>query len=816
MDFEIDMLSVAQICNTKLIGKNRTIKQIITDSRTIFSSENVVFCAIKGITFDGHKYIKELIKKGVTAFIVENDTFIKEYDVSYIVVNDTIKSLQKIASVYRKKFKGEVTAIIGSNGKSMVKEWISQLVTIEKSPKSYNSQLGVALSVLRTHDDSDYYLFEAGISQCGEMEILEQILTPSSVIFTTLTDAHSENFSSKELKLTEKMIMAKNCHTIIYNTDNEFTKNYIETHFYDKNLFSWGETNKSRLKVKSSLKQGKGLLINFDFEDENYSLKIPFSDIISYKNVMTSLAYIAATHPKHFLNAAIKKAEYLEPVEMRLEIKRGNGGAIIINDAYNSDLTSLSIALDALNSNCDNREKIIILSDIYQSHLKTGELYQKVASLLSEKGINTIYGIGRDICSIQHLFDTKNKAFFLTTKEFLDSIDENEFNGKAILLKGSRKFEFEKISATIEQQVHTTVLEVNLTTLLSNYLYLKSLLKPHTRCMAMVKADAYGCGAVEVAKVLEKQGVDYLAVAYADEGVKLREASIKLPIVVLNSEPHAYKTMIKYGLEPEIYSFKSLKEFSSEVKHSLGVDYPIHLKMDTGMHRLGFIESELDTLISLLKENRWVKVTSIFSHFTSSDNPSHDIYSKAQIDLYERMSSKIKNELGLKNVIRHLANSFGIERFKDAEYDMVRMGISLYAASDSVGHIKNIVSLKSVIAQIHIVDDNETVGYNKRQTLTKKSRIATVPIGYADGLRRALSCGVWSVEVAGKLAPIVGNICMDASMIDVSDIDCNEGDEVIIIGKNNSVNSMAEHLNTITYEVMTLLSPRVKRVYIKE
>lgn len=813
----MDMLGIATICDAQLIGKNIKVKHFVTDSRTLFSCEDVFFCAIKGLSFDGHNYIEELIERGVKAFIVENDEAVKGFDVSYIVVENTIAELQKIASVFRAEISGEVTAVVGSNGKTIVKEWISQLVNVEKSPKSYNSQLGVSLSVLGVSKNSDYYVFEAGISKCGEMQKLEAVLRPDSVVFTNVSDAHSENFESKEAKIAEKMTIAKSCKTIIYNCDSDFVSGYIEANFSDKRLFSWGEKEQCDVRVTSKERINGGFNVTFSFEGDLYTFFIPFNDVVSYYNIMTALAYIAATHSKEVLAESVQKCQFLEAVEMRMEIKKGNKGAIIINDVYNSDFKSLSIALDTLNSNCEGLEKVVVLSDIQQSYLKNETLYKNVADLLLQKGIDCLYGVGEAIFNEKNSFkEFNNSYFFATTQELIEAISESEFDGKAVLLKGSRKFEFEKISASIEKQVHTTVLEVNLSLLLDNYLYLKSLLSPKTKCMAMVKADAYGCGAVEVARTLEKQGLDYLAVAYADEGVRLRKEGVKLPIIVLNSEPHAYKTMIKYRLEPEIYSFKSLKEFSREVKHTLGESYPIHIKLDTGMHRLGFVESDLSQLIADLGDNKWVKVSSIFSHFTSSDNESHDVYTKKQISLFDVMSLRILDELKLEGVLRHMANSAGIERFREAEFDMVRMGISLYCASKENGHIKDILSLKSVVAQIHSVKKGETVGYNKNQILEKDSKIATVPIGYADGFRRELSCGGWSVEINGNLVPVVGNVCMDACMVDVSNIDCSEGDQVTVIGKENTVNMMAERLKTISYEIITLLSPRVKRVYIKE
>lgn len=811
----MSLYEIAQICKGRVVGDDLNVRKFITDSRTLFDREDVIFCAIKGDTFNGHNYVNDVIDMGVKAFIIDDESLKMKAEVSYIVVDDTLKAIQLIAGYYRSKFNGIIAVIIGSNGKSVVKEWVSQITAIEKNPKSYNSQLGVALSILEVPKSEEFYFFEAGISKCNEMQILESILKPDVVLLTTLSSAHSGNFDSKQVKIAEKLIMAKRAKVLIYCKDNIFSCEYIEHHFSEKRLFSWGEKSGATLHIVDRNNSKQGQSIRFIFESDSYIVSIPFNDKISYENVMSAISYIAATHKKEELIASIKRCKELESVEMRLEIKQGKNNSIIVNDCYNSDLTSLSIALDTLNVNGEMQDKVVILSDIRQSHFETTELYEKVYNLLKVKGIDYFYGVGEDISSVKNIFSDIDSKFFLTTNELVDNLSDNEFKDKIVLLKGSRLFKFEQISSVIEEQVHTTILEVNLSTILSNYLYLKSLIHPKTKCMAMVKADAYGCGAVEVAKLLEKQDVNYFAVAYADEGVKLREAGIKIPIVILNSEPHAYKTMINFGLEPEIYSFKSLKEFTAEVKHSLDINYPIHIKLDTGMHRLGFSETEVDLLIGELKDNKWVKVASIFSHLSSSDNTNHDIYTNRQIELYDKLSLRMKIELNLLNSIRHISNSAAIERFKNAEFDMVRLGISLYCPNDD-RQMKSVLSLKSTIAQIHTINSGETIGYNKNQILTRNSQIAVIPIGYADGLRRALSCGVWSFEVNGKLAPIVGNICMDSCMIDVTNIDCNEGDKVVIFGHKNTINLMSEKLNTITYEIITLISSRVKRVYIKD
>lgn len=806
------LADLAAACGGDLVGdSDLMISNYSIDSRRLFEVGETLFCALRGDSFDGHNYIEELVERGVKAFVVERGFNNFDPSCGYIVVDDSLRAFQRMAKAKRLSLAGQLTAVVGSNGKSVVKEWILQTAPLSQhiscNPKSYNSQVGVPLSVLKAESDADLYVFEAGISQPNEMISLWEILKPENVIFTTLTDAHSEGFASKEDKLSEKLVMCRGAKRIVYSKDMDLSAAAIEREFSGAELISWGFHPDSTVRV---FKFDNGV-IEFSFKGKSYSLKIPFSDQSSFENIMSVISFRAATTSPEDFNLSLPLCEEVESVEMRLEVRQGVGGSTIINDSYSSDLSSLSIAIDTLVTY--GGESLVVLSDMRQSALSRETLYTKVVGYLRDRGVVNFIGVGEDLSSSKELFAGFNAEFYRDSEELIAALDIDYFRGKTVLLKGGRDFKFEQIAALIERQVHTTILEVNLSSLVTNFSYFRAKIPAKTAIMAMVKADSYGCGAVQISKQLECQGVDFLAVAYTDEGVKLRKAGVKCRIVVLNSEPHGYKSMIKYHLEPEIYSAKSLLEFSKEVKQSLQDSYPIHLKIDSGMHRLGFNRDTLSELILLLRVNSRVSVASIFSHFTSSDMEEHDIYTKAQIALFDELSSEIIDKLSLKGVIRHLSNSAAAEFYPEARFDMVRIGISLYAADRNIPVLMDVASLKSIIAQIHSVKEGEHVGYGRRGYLSRDTRLATVPIGYADGLRRALSCGEWSFEINGKAAPIVGSICMDACMVDVTDIECSEGDEVVIFGENNNIEMMADKLGTIKYEVLTSVAERVKRVY---
>ncbi|MFI3266331.1 MAG: alanine racemase [Rikenellaceae bacterium] len=783
---------IAQITGATLKGSDSIINRIITDSRSISSCEATLFASINGLNHDGHNYIEAMYNRGVRAFIVEREIDGSFPDAGFVVVDNTIKALQTLAAHYRKEFRGKVVAITGSNAKTVIKEWIAQLCPQEtklfRSPKSYNSQLGVALSLLMIQGDEDIVVIEAGISKPNEMEVLEKIIAPNIVIITNIGDAHQANFTSREQKLEQKLLLAKNASTIIYNSEQSEIVDQINSNFSTAKLIG----------------------INKD----SYALNLPFADSISKINANIAVSLYDALG--FDMQEVIGSSSHLQAVAMRMELKDGTNGALLINDSYNSDINSLEPALDYLCSIATTRKKIVILSDIMQSGIDTKQLYSRVSKMLEDKSIDILIGIGDNICSCQGVFGTETR-FYNNTQEFLNSFNREDIKDAAVLIKGSRRFEFEKISHILEHKVHTTVLEVNLDAMIFNLSYFRNKLSPRVGIIAMVKALSYGNGTFEIAKMLEEQGVSMLAVAFADEGVTLRKEGIKMPIVVLNADADSFATMIEYRLEPEIYSFNSLEAFNNEAVRYSEYNYPIHIKLDTGMHRLGFVESQIDELCPRLVANSNLKVSSIFSHFAVSDMPEEHEFTLTQIERFSKMSDQIIDSLPYKDIVRHLSNSAGIEKYPQAQFDAVRLGIGLYGVSfDDQSKLENVSSLKSRIVQIKTLEAGETVGYGRHGKITSRQTIATIPVGYADGLDRRLSRGRWSVNINGSLAPIIGNICMDTCMVDITGIEAKESDTVTIFGESPSILEMAEVLETIPYEIMTSISTRVKRIYIKE
>lgn len=811
---------IASICHADAAGKDVVVEKIAFDSRQVTDTKGVMFISLP--CRDACKrdlFVEELIQRGVCAFMVDvsfDTTKYNNNDVSFIITHNTLSSLHELAQYHRNQYKGEVVAIIGSNGKTIVKEWISQLWIGDKalfrSPKSYNSQIGVALSLLMI-DREDVSLIEAGISQIGEMSMLEEITRPDIVIITNIGDAHSDNFLSLQQKLNEKLLMARNADLIIYNRDATLIDEEVNKSLKGKRYFTWGSDISCDVRLINTNTKGDITNIHFSYKDNSYNITIPFTDRASIENVMSAVSFYIATG--RFDSECGDRCGGLQPVAMRLEMQRGVNGNIILNDSYNSDMLSVNIAINQLNNISGNRKSVLFLSDITQSGYNNKTLYNNIAEMVN--GVDTLIGIGDDICRNRDLFKNNNSHFFYTTEQFLAHSGDYNFKDCAILLKGARKFRFERIAHLYEPQVHTTTLEVNLNNLSYNLNYYRTLIGSNVKCMAMVKALSYGSGSVEVAYELEKQHIDYLAVAYTDEGVSLRQGGIKAPIVVLNSEPQSFATMIEYNLEPEIYNTSSLYEFIRQAAVDSLVHYPIHIKIDTGMHRLGFKKEEVTTLLDILRRTNTVKIASLFSHFTSSDYSHHDNYTLQQIQLFEDATEQIMAGIDY-SVMRHIANSAAIERFPQAHFDMVRLGIGLYGISPIDGHnLLNVNTLKSTIVNIQHYDTPTSVGYMRRGVLLRPSVIATIPIGYADGLSRSLSCGGWSVDINGHKAPITGNICMDACMIDITDIpDVKEGDSVTIFSNAQEIEEMAKKLNTIPYEILTRISTRVKRVYIKE
>ncbi|MCG6186083.1 bifunctional UDP-N-acetylmuramoyl-tripeptide:D-alanyl-D-alanine ligase/alanine racemase [Maribellus maritimus] len=816
---------ISKITEGKLYSSPNTsdeiITNIVTDSRTFFAGGNAVFFALTGPRNNGHNYIPQLMKRGIKNFVVSEKKWVNS-KASFVFVKNTTEALQKLATFNRRKNLYPVMGITGSNGKTIVKEWLHDILSenfsIVRSPKSYNSQIGVPLSVLLMNKNYNLGIFEAGISEPGEMKKLTEIIKPEIGIFTNLGDAHQENFESYEQKTEEKLQLFKSSEKLIFSVDNQLYKKKI-TRFCEEHSVtpvSWSlQKNKNVFLSFSAEKKESYTKISAKIESKKYVFKIPFSDSSSIENACHCFAGIWALTQKPDL--VLKRFEKLEPVAMRLEIKQGINNCLLINDYYNSDLNSFSIALSVLQQQAakGHLQKTVILSDIQQTGIPKPDLYKQVNQLLLDWKIDNLIGIGPEITEYFEVFSVR-KECYSNLIDFKKSFQKENLKDSVILIKGARKFTFEKISALLQQKTHQTVLEVNLNALVYNLNAFRKLLKPETKVMVMVKAFSYGTGDVEIAKMLQFQNVDYLAVAVADEGVQLRNAGIQTPIIVMNPEEHSFQNFIDYRLEPNIYSLELLQAFTKTVSQNALEEFPIHLKIDTGMNRLGFkTNSETQQAISTIKATRWLKVKSVFSHLAASDDPEMDDFTKTQISRFNEIARNISKQFSY-NIDRHILNSAGIERFTKYQFEMVRLGIGLYGVSQTGLGLEHVGTLKSTVSQVKTVQKTETVGYNRKGKIEKTSKIAVVPLGYADGLDRKLSNKNGSAFVGGKLAPIIGNICMDMLMLDVTGIDVNAGDEVEFFGSNNTISEVAEKAGTIPYEVLTGISQRVKRIYLQE
>ncbi len=779
---EYKLSEIAKIVGGELHGADRVVRDVVTDSRGS-SGRDSLFVAMRGKNHDSHNYISQMQSRGVVAFMVERLT--PQLDgLSYIIVDRAIPALQLWAEHHRSNFMGQVVGVTGSNGKTTIKEWIAQLapesLKVFRSPRSYNSQLGVALSLLMIEGDEDLAIIEAGISRPDEMERLERMIDPDIVLFTSIGEAHQEGFESMAQKIEEKMILARRCSTLIYNSCySELTSHIL----YNRcNIIDAAEYPEAK-----------------------------FQDQASKCNSQIVAALF------HSLGLNAPQFEKITPLAMRLEIIEGLSDSILINDSYNSDINSLQIALDTLQNIAASRPTTVILSDIPQSGVTAEVLYERVAAALSRAKVDRLIGIGSEISSMKSLFECDAK-FFNSTEEFLRQLTTEDYASRAILLKGSRASRFENISHSLSRKCHTTTLEVNLDAMVENLNHYRAQMSPETKLTAMVKASSYGAGEGEVAQMLQYQGVDYLAVAFADEGSRLREQGITMPIIVLNADDGSFSQMVDYRLEPEIYSLRSLADFAAAVEAHGEREYPIHIKLDSGMHRLGFMSDGIDDLITAIKEREGViHVASIFSHLSTSDMGKIGRENTLrQIETFKDMSERIQRGIGYR-VIRHLANSAAIIAYPEAHFEMCRLGIGLYGFEHE--GLRPVSTLKSRIVQIREVSTDFRIGYGGDGALSKGGRIATIPIGYADGIDRHLGNGAWSFIIAGERAPIVGRVCMDSCMVDITNIEnAREGDEVIIFSEaeGNRASDMADILGTISYEVLTSISTRVKRVYIKE
>lgn len=844
---------VITLIGARRIGEaDASIGWILTDSRSLCFPEETLFFALRSERNDGHNYIPDLYRRGVRNFVVEHvpHNAATDYgDANFLKVVSPLAALQRLAERHRDEFDIPVVGITGSNGKTMVKEWLYQLLSpqmaVTRSPRSYNSQIGVPLSVWLLGDGTDVGLFEAGISEPGEMQALRDIIQPTIGVLTSLGTAHQENFRSMEEKCREKLNLFHDAKVIVYNSDDPVVSRCIRSSGFKGEKIGWGKASAPLCPPKGGGTAGSGMMFSVETEahcqsatpscDGNGdgqaaslciryiykgvagSYRLPFIDEAS---VQCSIAcacvalYLGVT-PEEL----DERMARLEPVAMRLEVKEGRHGCTLINDSYNSDVNSLDIALDFMNRRPDHkgRRRTLILSDIYQSGEREEALYKEVSALAVKRGVEKFVGIGEALSRQAGNIEIGEKWFFADVQDFIGSDVFRSLRDEVILLKGSRSFGFDRVTELLEQKVHETILEVNLNAVVANLNFYRSFMRPETKIVCMVKADAYGAGAVEVAKTLQDHRVDYLAVAVADEGVTLRKNGITGNIMIMNPEMTAFKTMFDYDLEPEVYSFRLMDALIRAAEKEGITGWPVHIKLDTGMRRLGFDpERDIDEVIARLRRQSAIIPRSVFSHFVGSDSDCFDDFSARQFALFDAASRKLQAAFDHR-ILRHMDNSAGIEHFPERQLDMCRLGLGLYGIDSRDNRILNTVStLKTTILQLRHVPEGETVGYSRRGVLTRDSVIAAIPIGYADGLNRHLGNGRCYCLVGGQKAPYVGNICMDVAMIDVTGIACAEGDTVEIFGPNLPVTVLSDALDTIPYEVLTSVSNRVKKVYYQD
>jgi Alr-MurF fusion protein len=825
---------------------------LLTDSRQLAAPDQTLFFALRTAKNDGHRYIPELLEKGVCLFVVEqvDPAWTSRYpEAGFVRVSSPLTALQQLAATHRGSFKLPVIGITGSNGKTIVKEWLAQLLgsdhAIARSPKSFNSQIGVPLSVWQINEASQLGIFEAGISEPGEMQQLSGIIRPTTGIFTNIGSAHDSGFDSRHQKIREKMRLFSGAETLVCCADHLEIIREVPPGLP---VFSWGHSPPANIRIISSKKESGSTLVSLQYGDQQFGVRIPFTDEASVENAMHCISTLLLLKLSPEEIAA--RVETLQPVAMRLELKQGLNNCIIVNDSYNSDLNSLSIALDFLNSHSPGGKRTLILSDILQSGMPAPELYARVADLLQSKNVDRLIGIGPEISSCREVFSGKAQApgplqatppgkppttdqaedqppasgpppafpaiFFPDTDHFLEDFDFSSFKDEAILLKGARVFGFERIGMLMQQKDHQTILEINLDALVHNLNVFRSMLQPGVLTMGMVKAFSYGSGSLEVARLLQYHQVDCLAVAYADEGKELRNGGITLPIVVMNPEVSSFDVLKKYRLEPEIYSLELLKRLAGSLEGK-GV-LPVHLKIDTGMHRLGFLPHQVPQLLELLQAEKGLKVSSVFSHFAASGESDHDPFTREQLQRFLEVCTQLEKGLG-QQITRHICNSSAVSRFPEAHLDMVRLGIGLYGVSQESGLqslLRNVSTFRSVVSQVKAIPKGQTIGYSRAWKAAHDMEVAIVPVGYADGLSRRLGNGQGRLLVGGRSCMIVGNVSMDSCAVDVTGLGVKPGDGVEVFGPNHPVAEFARDMDTIPYEVLTSVSQRVKRVYFQE
>ncbi len=798
------------------IPEDRQISHLVIDSRKLIDPDESIFFALQSQR-DGHQFIAEAYTNGVRSFVISDPAQMNRFpDSSYLLVSDVLKALQQLAAYNRQLYKLELIGITGSNGKTIVKEWLYQLLAndynVVKSPKSFNSQIGVALSLWEIEAEHSLAIIEAGISRPGEMQKLQEMIRPTMGILTNIGEAHAEGFASPVEKLREKLLLFSEVECFIYSPD--YTFNLPVNQLPGKRKFSWSFNQSADLQVLSKSVNDKQAIITVLIAGQSLACRLPFSDQASIENAVICWATLLAMG--YNAHVAASRLEKLMMVGMRLELKTGINQCSVIDDSYSADISSLAIALDFLNLQNQHPVKLLILSDLLETGRSKAALYAEIAALLQQKQISHLIGIGPDISSFKHLFPAEC-LFFRDTDAFIAEFPKLHFHNQSILVKGARVFGFERISKLLTQKIHDTVLEIDLSALAHNLKFYRSKLKPGVKTMAMVKAFSYGSGSFEIANVLQYHKVDYLTVAYTDEGISLRKAGITVPIMVMSPEPSAFEAILKYQLEPEIYSAQILQQLN-EFLDGQATAFPVHIKIDTGMHRLGFEPQEVDSLIEQLRTAANLRVASIFSHFVASDDAVHKDFTAYQLNTFKAVSQQITDALGYAP-IRHISNTSGISRLPEAQLDMVRIGIGLYgfdAALNNNKGLQTVARLKTTVTQVRTVKAHESVGYSRRGVMQQDGCVATVKIGYADGYNRMFGNGVGHMRIHGKAVPTIGSICMDMCMLDVSGMDVKTGDEVVVFDDQLTIEMLATQIKTIPYEILTNISQRVKRVYFYE
>ncbi|MGM9817089.1 MAG: bifunctional UDP-N-acetylmuramoyl-tripeptide:D-alanyl-D-alanine ligase/alanine racemase [Lepagella sp.] len=815
---------IAELLHLPCPANRGVIAHLLTDSRSLSSAGDSLFFAIPTKGNDGHRFISDLYDRGVRNFVVNHipPQMQRIADANFLVVPDTIRALQQVAA-RRPDYAGEIVAITGSRGKTTLKEWIFQLMEplsdISRSPRSYNSQIGVPLSMWEISPDSRLAIIEAGISRLGEMAPLAECIQPDTVIITNIGEAHSEGFDSDARKAEEKCLLASNvrCRRVIYRADYQLITEALKKNAPDVPTFTWAtDTDRCDIRIKAT-PRGDDMEVCYTFRDVTSSFIAPLQSEADLENAANALALMLLSDIDR--DVIRERFTHLHKIGTRLNVTEGVNGCSLIYDSYTSDFSSLPPALDFLRRRkTPQQSATLILSDLHHESQDIDRLYGNIALLARQAGVNRLIGVGPAISSHAPMFEM-TAEFYPSTAEMLRRISTSDFVNEAILLKGSPEYNFDDVAEMLETRKHETVLEVNLDAMIDNYNYFRRHVPTGTGIVCMVKASGYGAGSYEIAKTLQDCGAVYLAVAVIDEGIELRRKGITMPIMVMNPKVVNYKSMFAYRLEPEIYSFEMLDDVIKEAKKNDITDYPIHIKLDTGMHRMGFIEEELPRLMDILEASREVTARSTFSHLATSDCVDMDDYTELQLSRFRKYTDYMESRSS-HPILRHVLNTAGILRYSSHHYDMVRLGIGLYGANtlppDIEQPLRVVSTLRTLITSIRDWNEGETIGYGRRGVLSRPSRIATIPIGYADGMNRHFGRGAISVLVNGKEAPTVGNICMDACMIDVTDIDCKVGDSVEIFGPNAPLQRLADVLDTIPYEVLTSISPRVKRIYYRE